>query len=115
MRAGLIQMTSSDVVSDNIEQACALCNEAVTHGAQILLTPEVTNCLSGSRAQQMDQLTMQDDDPTLAAMQDLAAKFGVWILIGSLALKTDDEDERFANRSFLINSCLLYTSDAADE
>ena len=104
MRAGLIQMTSSDVVSDNIKQACALCNEAVTHDAQILLTPEVTNCLSGSRAQQMDQLTMQDDDPTLAAMQDLAAKFGVWILIGSLALKTDDEDERFANRSFLINS-----------
>lgn len=104
MRAGLIQMTSGDVVSDNIEQARALCNEAVTRGAQILLTPEVTNCLSGSRAQQMDQLTTQDDDPTLAAMQDLAAKSGVWILIGSLALKTDDEDERFANRSFLIKS-----------
>ena len=31
-----------------------------------------------------------------------AAEAGVWLLIGSLALKTDDPDGRFANRSFLI-------------
>ena len=28
---------------------------------------------------------------------------GLWLLIGSLALKTDDPDGRFANRSFLID------------
>ena len=32
-----------------------------------------------------------------------AAQSGVWVLIGSLALKTDDADGRFANRSFLIS------------
>ena len=103
MRAGLIQMTSGDVVSDNIEQARLLCTEAASEGAQIVLTPEVTNCLSGSRAQQNEQLTTQDADPTLAAMQEFAVKSGVWILIGSLALKTDDKDGRFTNRSFMIS------------
>ena len=38
----------------------------------------------------------------LAGLRDRAAKHGFWLLIGSLALKTDDPDGRFANRSFLI-------------
>jgi predicted amidohydrolase len=36
-------------------------------------------------------------------LRDEAARLGVWLLIGSLALKTDDPDGRFANRSFLID------------
>ncbi len=39
----------------------------------------------------------------LAAIRDQARALGVWIAIGSLALKTDDPDGRFANRSFLID------------
>lgn len=104
MRAGLIQMTSGDVVADNLVQVRALCTEAAAGGADLILTPEVTNCLSGSRAQQVAQLSTQDTDPTLAALREFAAKQGVWVLIGSLALKTEDADGRFANRSFLIDA-----------
>jgi predicted amidohydrolase len=32
----------------------------------------------------------------------LATELEVWLLIGSLGLKTQDPDGRFANRSFLI-------------
>ncbi len=38
----------------------------------------------------------------MQALREDAAKLGVWLLIGSLGLKTDDPDGRFANRSFLI-------------
>jgi predicted amidohydrolase len=50
----------------------------------------------------MDVLHHEADDPTLAALRDKAARAGIWLLIGSLALKTDGPDGRFANRSFLI-------------
>ncbi|OIQ63785.1 2-oxoglutaramate amidase [mine drainage metagenome] len=44
----------------------------------------------------------EDDDPTLAALRADAADLNLWLLIGSLGLKTDDADGRFANRSFLV-------------
>jgi predicted amidohydrolase len=50
----------------------------------------------------MDILQHEADDRTLAALRNRAATHGIWLLIGSLALKTDDADGRFANRSFLI-------------
>ena len=45
----------------------------------------------------------QGEDITLAALRADAKQHGIWLLIGSLALKTDDPDGRFANRSFLID------------
>jgi len=75
---------------------------AVAGGAELVLTPEVTNIVSTSRAHQNDVLHHEGDDPTLARLQEVAAELGIWLLIGSLALKTDDRDGRFANRSFLV-------------
>ncbi|CUH79589.1 N-carbamoyl-D-amino acid hydrolase [Tritonibacter multivorans] len=76
--------------------------EAAAGGAGFVLTPEVTNCLSTSRSHQQDVLCLEEDDPTLAGLRDTAARLGVWLSIGSLALKTRDADGRFANRQFLI-------------
>lgn len=76
--------------------------KAAAGGADLILTPEVTNCLSGSRTRQEQVLQHQDDDITLAALRAQAADLKKWLLIGSLALKTHDADGRFANRSFLI-------------
>jgi deaminated glutathione amidase len=76
--------------------------EAASGGAALVLTPEVTNCVSGSRSRQREVLRHEEDDPTLAALREAAAASGVWVLIGSLALLTQDADGRFANRSFLV-------------
>ena len=35
-------------------------------------------------------------------LRQQAARLGIWLLIGSLALRSDDPDGRFVNRSFLI-------------
>lgn len=101
--AALIQMTSSDDPAANLEQARAYLREAASRGAQIALTPEVTNCISSSKAHQDRVLCHQQDDPTLAGLRETARETGIWVLIGSLALKTDDPRGRFANRSFLID------------
>ncbi len=102
MRAALVQLSVSDDPGTNLEGTRALVRQAAQGGAGFILTPEVTNCISSSRARQREVLRHEEDDPTLAALCDEAAALGVWLLIGSLALRTRDGDGRFANRSFLI-------------
>lgn len=94
-------MTSSDDPSENLTAAVAMIREAAAGGAHFVLTPEVTNCVSASRSHQKSVLRCEPDDPTLTALSESAHDLGVWLLIGSLALKSG-EDERFVNRSFLI-------------
>lgn len=101
-RLGLIQMCAGDDPAQNAQTAAAMVNEAADQGAEFVLTPEVTNCLSSSRTHQRAVLTSEDQDFTLSTLRDAAAKRGVWVLIGSLGLTTNDTDGRFANRSFLI-------------
>jgi len=102
MRAALLQITASDQPAQNLPVTLAMVAEAAKQGAQIVLTPEVTNCVSSSRAHQARVLHHEADDPTLAALRDAAARLRVWISIGSLALRTDDADGRLANRGFML-------------
>ena len=102
MKAALLQLNSTDNPAENCAQVLEYMRQAVDAGAGFILTPEVTNCVSASRTHQMDVLRLEDQDETLAAVREFAAKSQVWIQIGSLALRTDDPDGRFANRSFLI-------------
>lgn len=102
MKAAILQLTVSDDPDHNLPHTLDLVRQAANKGAEFVLTPEVTNCLSTSRAQQNKVLRHEDDDPTLAALVEIAAELSIHILIGSLALKTQDSDGRFANRSFVI-------------
>lgn len=102
MRAGLVQLCSSDDPAANLPVTEALVREAAAGGATLILTPECTNLVSASRARQAEVLAGEDADPTLARLRAVAAEVDVWLVIGSLGLKTGDADGRFANRSFLI-------------
>ncbi len=102
MKAALLQLSVSDDPATNLPVTRSLLAEAVVGGATFVLTPEVTNCISSDRAYQRTVLRHEDEDATLAALCADAAEHRIWLLIGSLALKTGDEDGRFANRSFLI-------------
>ena len=103
MRVALLQLTSSDDPAENLATVEALMRDAAAQGATWILTPEVTNCVSLVRTHQDAVLALPDDDTTLARLKDTAAELGVWLLIGSLAVKTGAADGRFANRSFLID------------
>ena len=103
MRAGLIQLTVGDDPAAHLPDTLALIRTAKSGGAEFVLTPECTNALSSNRDHQRRVLRLEKDDATLAALRDEAAKLGIWLLIGSLGLLTEDADGRFANRSFLID------------
>ena len=102
MKAALIQLNVTDDPARNLAGTVAMVCDAADQGATFVLTPEVTNCVSTNRAHQHDVLQHESDDITLAALQDVARDKGIWLLIGSLGLKTGDADGRFANRSFMI-------------
>lgn len=102
MKIALLQLSVSDDPAENLPHTRAMLEKAAGAGAGFVLTPEVTNCLSSDRAHQRAVLRHEEEDQTLAALREDAARLKLWLLIGSLALKTADEDGRFANRSFLI-------------
>ncbi|MFD2738373.1 carbon-nitrogen hydrolase family protein [Sulfitobacter aestuarii] len=103
MKAALLQLNVSDDPAANLAGTLEMLRDAAGQGAEFVLTPEVTNCLSTSRAHQDIVLQHERDDATLKALSAAAAELGTWLLIGSLALKTDAADGRFANRSLLIS------------
>tara|TARA_R110002049_G_scaffold44333_6_gene130265 strand:- start:124946 stop:125791 length:846 start_codon:yes stop_codon:yes gene_type:complete len=103
MKTALLQLNVSDDPVANLSGTLDMLQKAVSGGAEFVLTPEVTNCVSTSRSHQRAVLAHEEDDITLDALRDAAAEAGIWLLIGSLALKTTDADGRFANRSFLIS------------
>lgn len=103
MRVAVLQMNSSDEVSENEEVLVQAVADAKAAGADILMTPEVSNCVSTSRKHQDAVLALEDDDQTLKAVQTAARDQGLWVLLGSLGLKSGDADGRFANRSILID------------
>ena len=102
MRAALVQLTVGDDPAANLPQTVAQVRAAIAGGATFVLTPECTNALSSRGDHQRAVFHPEARDPTLAALRNEAARAGIWLLIGSLGLTTDDADGRFANRSFLI-------------
>ncbi len=102
MKIAALQLCASDDPIANLALTLSMVQQAAEAGAQFIATPEVTNCISSSRRHQNQVLALQEDDQTLAVMCAAAARFGVWISVGSLALKLPDDD-RFTNRSFMID------------
>jgi len=103
MKIALVQLTSSNDPSANLQKVETFIREAHAGGAEFVLTPETTNIISSNRQQQAEVLNTEADDPSLARLRELASELDIWLLIGSLGIKTGDTDGRFANRSFLIS------------
>lgn len=101
IRAACVQMRSGTEVAPNVAAASALIREAAEQGAMFITTPEMTNLLDIRPGTARPKIVKQDDDATLAAFRALADELGAWLLLGSIAVTLEDDD-RFANRSFLI-------------
>lgn len=104
MRTALLQMTAGDDPGDNAATLSSAVEAASLQGADILMTPEVSNCVSLSRARQDVVLRPEAEDATLSGLREAAARHGLWVLAGSLALRADPPETRFANRSILIDA-----------
>ena len=98
-RAACVQLRSSDDVAENVSTAAALVREAHAQGARFIATPENTSFMASGNAK-VESAMPEDRDPALAAFRALSRELGIWLLIGSLAIRVSES--KTANRSFLI-------------
>lgn len=100
MRVGLIQLTTGDQIDQAVEQTCQFIREAAKGGAKFVTTPETTHLMEMNRKQVLAKTFSQENDPGLKSFCVLAKELGIWLHIGSIAIKV--AADRLANRSFLI-------------
>jgi len=98
---GLVQMRSGLSPAANLETATGLIEAAKASGADYVLTPEMTNILALQRERLFAAIVAEEDDQSLARFRELARRLGIYLHVGSLAIKVSPD--RAANRSFLID------------
>jgi predicted amidohydrolase len=100
-RIGLIQTRAGEQPAANLDTVVKLIGEAKAGGASYVQTPEMTNIMVASRDKLLAAIVPEENDASLATFRELARKLGIYLHIGSLAVKATTD--KAANRSFLIN------------
>ena len=99
-RAACVQLRCGRSVAENIDAAERLVREAAAGGAEYVLTPEQTASMELDREILFSSIAAEEVDPTLARFRPLARELGIWLHIGSVAVKV--AEDRAANRAFVI-------------
>jgi len=101
-RIALLQaQTGIDPVRNAADLVAAI-EAARGGGAAMLFTPEMSNLLDSNRERAAASLRSEEEDPVLAAVRQAATKAGIWVHLGSIAVRR--ADGRLANRAFVIDA-----------
>lgn len=92
-------MRSGVDMARNLSDASAMIREAAAQGAQYVLTPEMTNIFEADRERLKSLVSREEDDVSVLGFSHLAKELGIWLHVGSLALRVSDD--RLVNRSLL--------------
>lgn len=101
MKIALYQARTGIDPERNKAGLVAAVKKAAAAGAALLFTPEMSGMLDRDRARSGPKLRTEAEDPVLAAVRKAAADAGIWVHLGSLAIRT--EGDKLANRGFLID------------
>ena len=99
--AACVQLNSGREMEPNIRAASELVRRARDAGADLIMTPEVSDMIEPKRALRLEKARTESAHPMLAAFRELARETGAHLLLGSAMLR-EDGAERLANRSFLL-------------
>lgn len=100
-RAGLVQLRSGRSVKPNLDKAEELIRRAAKGGAIYVQTPENTGLMELKPELVLEAAETEERSAALAQLRALARELGIFLHIGSLAIKLDPS--RIANRSYLID------------
>jgi deaminated glutathione amidase len=101
-KAACIQLSSAREIEPNIAAAADLVRRAREAGAELIMTPEVSDMMEPKRPLRLAKAKDEANHAMLAAFAELARETGAHLLLGSAVVRREDGDERLANRSFLI-------------
>ena len=106
MRLSIVQMNSGSVPESNLAQLRGLLEQAADNGAQLVVLPENFALMSENQAQRCALAEEDANGPIQAAVADLAQKYSLWIVAGTIPIRSSDSQRPFA-------SCCVY--DASGE
>jgi predicted amidohydrolase len=101
VRIALHQAQSGIDPAANAEKLVDAVREAAAGGAAMLFTPEMSGMLDRDRDRAFGKARGEDEDEVLAGVRSAAAESGIWVHLGSLALK--GEGGKLVNRGFVID------------
>src|SRR5712691_6399035 len=90
-RVGLVQMRSGRAPQANVDAAAKLIGEAKAAGADYVQTPEMTNIMEIKRENLFGAIVAEEADAGLASLRELARTHGLWLHVGSLAIKVSPD------------------------
>lgn len=96
----VLQMTSGIDPLVNAATVVAAAEHAAGEGVAMMFTPEMTGLIDRDRKRAAVHVVAEADNPVLGEAREAAARHGIWIALGSLAVARPDG--RWANRSLLI-------------
>ncbi len=102
MRIGVLQMTSGIDPAVNAATLVEAIADAAGDGAAMVFTPEMSGLIDRDRVRGGGKIVSEDEDIVLRAVSDAAAAAGIWVHLGSLAVRRPDG--RLANRGFVIDA-----------
>ena len=102
VRVALYQAQSGIDPAANAARLVAAVHDAKAGGAAMLFTPEMSGMLDRDRVRAGDSARDEADDGVLAAVRAAAAQAGIWVHLGSLAVK--GAGGKLANRGFVIDA-----------
>lgn len=101
-KTACIQNSAGPEIGPSTEEATGLIRAAAAEGAELICTPEYFSCLSTSDDAFLVGAMSEAEHPALPLYRDLARELGVWLLLGSLAIKAGPD--KVYNRSYLIGA-----------
>jgi len=106
-RIALFQARTGIDPEANARALVAAVGEAAAGGAAMLFTPEMSGLLDRDRGRAAANLRTEADDPVLAAVRAAAAESGLWVHLGSLAIRGNaicgEGGSKLYNRAYLID------------
>jgi predicted amidohydrolase len=103
MRAAILQTTTGIDPVANAGTVTEAIMRAKDGGADMLFSPEMVGYLDRDRKRAIQNLAGEADNVVLSQAREAAAKTGLWVHLGSLPLKDERADGRWANRCFVID------------
>ena len=104
MKIAAVQMVSTPEVERNLEAARRLIAQAAAMGAGLVALPEYFCHMGRADRDKLDVAEVHGDGPIQQALAQAAREHGVWLVGGTLPLRSADSER-------VLNTCLVFAPD----
>jgi deaminated glutathione amidase len=102
-KIALHQMCSGINIEDNLKVMKRAIKAAAAEGACFYFAPEMSCLLDRNRERAAGALFIESETAAIAEICRSAAEAGIWVHLGSVAVRLDDRPNMLANRTLLID------------